>query len=249
MRPETAPDVTLSGPIRDPRLRLVALAVLAFAFSALHAPAALVAMLLLTLALARAFGLTAAALARALRWPALVVGALVLMLPFAAGATDLVRFGPLTLRAEGLVAAVTIALRFLCIFALIAALIGPVPVARLIAALRSLGLPALMADMAILTLRHAEDLQRDFMRMRLSMRLRTANTRQPPLQSTGWALASLILRSHARSDRVWHAMRLRGHGADSAAPPTPFVRGAWDWVALSGMALAAVALLLLDRLS
>jgi hypothetical protein len=43
-------------------------------------------------------------------------------------------------------------------------------------------------------------------------------------------VASLILRSHARSDRVWHAMRLRGHGAPTAAPPTPFPRGDNDRV-------------------
>jgi cobalt/nickel transport system permease protein len=248
MPPEAAPDASLTGPIRDPRLRLVALALLVFAFSALHAPVALAAMLVLTIVLACGFGLTVAALARALRWPALVVGALVLMLPFSAGATELARLGPLALRAEGLAAAITIALRFLCIFALIAALIGPVPVPRLIAALRGLGLPAIMADMALLTLRHAEDLRRDFGRMRLSMRLRAAYGPRPPLQATGWALASLILRSHARSDRVWHAMRLRGHGAATAAPPTPFVRGAYDRVALVALALAALALLALDRL-
>lgn len=249
MPPDAPPDALLPGPIRDPRLRLVGLALLAFAFSALQAPGALAAMLALTVVLVRAFGLTAAALARALRWPALVVGALVLMLPFAAGQTELARLGPLVLRAEGLAAAATIAVRFLCIFALIAALIGPVPVPRLIAALRGLGLPVIMADMALLALRHADDLRRDFARMRLSMRLRAAHGTRPPLHATGWALASLILRSHARSDRVWHAMRLRGHGAATAAPPAPFVRGTYDGAALSGLGLAALALLALDRLA
>ncbi len=248
MPPDSAADRALPGPIRDPRLRLVALAVLAFAFSALHAPAALAAMLVLTAGLTRAFGLTTRALARTLRWPALVVGGLVLVLPVAAGQTEVLRLGPVALRAEGIAAAATIVLRFLCIFALVAALIAPVPMPRLISAMRGLGLPTLMADMALLTLRHAEDLRRDFARMRLSMRLRAPRGARPPLRTTGWALASLILRSHARSDRVWHAMRLRGHGAPTAAPPAPVPRGAHDRAALVTLVVSALALLVLDRL-
>jgi len=246
MPPEGAP--TDRGPIADPRLRILALVLTAFGFSTLHAPAALALMVLATLALAWMFDLGPGALAHRLRWPGLAVGGLVAVLPFASGETVLARVGPLALHAEGLEAALGIALRFLCILAAAAALLGTLPVPRLVAALRALGLPALMADMALLMLRHVEDLRRDLARMRTAMRVRGA----PPgfwrgqFGSTGRALASLLLRSHARSERIYHAMILRGHGAPGAVA-APFHATRRDAAWLAALAGAMAALLALEH--
>lgn len=238
------------GPIADLRLRILALLALAFGFSTLATPPALAAMLAVTLALAGAFGVTPRALVRALRLPALIVGALVLLLPFASGERVLLALGPLDLRAEGLAAAVTVALRFLCIFSATVALIGSVPAHRLVAALGALGLPAIMADMAMLTLRHLEDFRRDLTRMRVAMRLRGATVlRSDRFRSFGWALASLMLRSHDRSERVYRAMILRGHGAAAAAPPDVAPPSPADRLAFAGLLVGAGLLVALDRLA
>ncbi|WP_196257836.1 energy-coupling factor transporter transmembrane component T family protein [Pelagibacterium limicola] len=235
----------------DTRLRLVGLFVLAFCFSSLHTPAALAAMLGITAIAVLYFGPKIPELFRRLRLPGLVVLGLVLMLPFASGQTVLGTIGPLGLRAEGLAAAATIALRFVSIFTLMAALIGNIPVPRLFEALRALGLPAMLTDMAVLTLRHIEDIRTNLSRMRTAMQLRgaAAGFWNGQFRATGWALASLILRSHARSERVYHAMILRGHGAPGAAPSAAFVPKPADWALLFALLAAGTALLVIDRLA
>ncbi|TVR97558.1 MAG: cobalt ECF transporter T component CbiQ [Rhodospirillales bacterium] len=237
------------GPIADPRLRILALVVLAFGFSALTDPRALALMVVLTVALAWRFGLPPAVLARRLRWPGVVVCGLVILLPLLSGETVLVRLGPLSVRAEGLEAALGIALRFLCIVAAAAALLAPVPLPRLVAALRALGLPALMADMALLMLRHIEELRQGLSRMRVAMRLRGAPTGfwSGQFRGIGWALASLLLRSHAQSERIYHAMILRGHGAAEAAPER-FRASPGDWSALAVLVAAGTGLLVLEHM-
>lgn len=212
-------------PIADPRLRIVAVVVLAFSYSALHDPLALSLMLAFTLGVVCASGINLAALARRLRVPGLVVAGLVVVLPMTSGDTVLAALGPVTLRAEGVAAAGGIALRFLCIFTLIVVFLGTLPVPQLIGGLHGLGLPAPLVDMALLTLRHLEDLRADLARIQVAMRLRGAPAggmtwiRGGGLRATGWMLASMLLRSHARSERIYHAMILRGHGAPGAALP------------------------------
>lgn len=238
-------------PIADPRLRIVAVLVLAFSFSALHGPLALALMAMLTLGLARLSGVGFGALARRLRLPGLVVAVLVAGLPVTYGETVLVSVGPLALRAEGLGAALGIALRFLCILTLVVVFLGTLPMPRLLAALRALGLPALMVDMAFLTLRHIEDVRTDLARMQVAMRLRGAPRGfwRGRLRATGWVLASLLLRSHARSERVYQAMRLRGHGAPGAAPPEAFGKHPGDGLRLTALVTAALLLVAVEHLA
>lgn len=246
-RAELAPE----RPIADPRLRILAVLVLAFSFSALHEPLPLALMAVLTLALVRLSGVGFGSLARRLRLPGVVVAALVAVLPWTSGETVLASVGPLALRAEGTAAAVAIALRFLCIFTLVVLFLGALPLPRLIAALRGLGLPALMVDMALLTLRHIEDLRADLARMQVAMRLRGAPRGfwRGRFRATGWLLASLLLRSHARSERVYHAMILRGHGAPGAAPPEAFDKGPGDARCLAALVVAAALLVTIEQLA
>lgn len=238
-------------PIVDPRLRIVAVLLLAFSFSVLHEPLPLALMAILTLALVRLSRVGLGSLARRLRVPGVVVAALVAVLPLTSGETVLASLGPLALRAEGMAAALGIALRFLCIFTLVVLFLGALPLPRLIAALRALGLPALMVDMALLTLRHVEDLRSDLGRMQVAMRLRGAPRGfwRARFRATGWVLASLLVRSHARSERVYHAMILRGHGAPGAAPPDAFARSPTDGVWLTALTAAAAFLVAIEQLA
>jgi cobalt/nickel transport system permease protein len=238
-----------ADPISDPRLRIVSVLVLAFTFSALRGPTALALMVVVTMALLRLSRTSFAQLLHALRFPGLVVAALVAALPFTTGDTSIATVGPLSLRAEGLAAATGIALRFLSIFTLIIVFLGALPVTHLIAALRSLGLPALLVDMALLTLRHIEDLRHDLARMQTAMRLRGGNRWLGRFRSTGWLLASLLLRSHARSERVYHAMILRGHGAIDAALPESVPVPRSDRIALLALLSLAVGLLVAEHLA
>ncbi len=238
-----------ADPISDPRLRIVAVVVLAFTFSALRGPAALALMVLATVTLVGLSRTPPLRVLAALRLPGLVVAGLVALLPFTSGQTVLTDIGPLTLRAEGLAAATGIALRFLSIFTLIVVFLGDVPVPRLIGALRRLGLPALLVDLALLTLRHIEDLRADLARMQTAMRLRGGQSWRGRFRTTGWLLASLLLRSHARSERIYHAMILRGHGAKGAALPEVVPVPRADKLALSVLFALAACLLAVEHLA
>lgn len=239
-----------ADPITDARLRIVAVLALAFTYSALQSAAALALMVLLTAGLIWQARIPPARLLRALRLPGLVVAGLVLVLPFTSGTTALAALGPITLRVEGLAAATGIALRFVCIFALVVVFLAPLPTAHLIHALRGLHLPALLVDMALLTLRHIADLRQDLARMQTAMRLRGGQVRWfTRIRSTGWILASLLLRSHARSERVWHAMILRGHGAAGAIPPATAAPGLRDKIRLASLFALAAALMLVEHLA
>lgn len=237
--------------LADTRLRLIGLMALAFCFSSLHSMVALGAMVGITGLILTLFGPPVSELASRLRFPGLAIAGLVVFLPLMSGQTILATFGPITLRAEGLASAIGIALRFLCIFSVMIALVGAVSVQRLIAALRALAVPAMLTDMALLALRHLEDLRGEFARMRIAMRLRGAQAgyRHGQFQATGWALASLLLRSHARSERVYHAMILRGHDAPGAAPAATFSAKPADWIVFLVLILAGVGLVVLDRLA
>jgi len=244
-------------PLRDPRLRILAAVVLAFTFSALQGALALGMMVLLTAGLVMASDLSVRKLARALHLPGLVVAGLVVVLPFASGATALVQIGPLTLTREGLLVASVIALRFVCIFTMVAVFLGTMPMPQILRGLRGLrglGLPDLMVDMALLTLRHIGDLQQDLARMQLAHRLRGGSQGQrwfavAQFKATGWILANLLLRSHARSARVYHAMILRGHGAADAAPLDPLVAPRSDKLVMIALFAIAGALFGIDRLT
>jgi len=238
-----------ADPITDPRLRIAALLALAFSFSALHGPLALGLMVAATMGLVSVSGTPVRRVLRALRLPGIVVAGLVVVLPFTSGDQVIAAFGPFALRAEGLAAATGIALRFVAIFTLIVVFVGALPLAHLIGALRGLGLPALLVDMALLTLRHIEDLRHDLARMQTAMRLRGGHQWMGRFRATGWLLASLLLRSHARSERVYHAMILRGHGAKGAAPSAAAQVTRSDKWALSVVFGLAACLLVVDHLA
>lgn len=235
-------------PIRDPRLKLIALAALAFGFSALSEPAALAAMAALTLGVALASGIAPGALLRRLRLPGLLALALVAVLPLVSGETVVAFVGPLSIHAEGLRAAGLILIRFLCILTVAAAILSTLAPLQAIAALRALGAPWILTDLALLVTRYLAELRRDLARIRTAMTLRGHRPGPAGLGATGWALASLLLRSHDRAERIWMAMRLRGYGAQEAPSDLPRPDAA-EIVALAALLALVAALLILQAAS
>lgn len=229
----------------DARLRIIVALVLAFGFSTVSRLELVPAMLALAVLAIAASGIAPGALAARMRGPGLLLMAVLLVLPFAVGQTELARLGPVALRAEGLEAAALVAARFACIVAVVLAYLSTVPMLRLIGALRALGVPALLADIALLMLRYLDELRAELARMRVAMALRGQPLSLWRPRGLGWLLAALLLRAHHRADRLWQAMRARGWGAarpEPLAPPAPA-----DWAALALAVLAVVVLVWLDR--
>ncbi len=233
---------------RDVRLRLLAALILAFSIALVTSPLLVPLIAALAIAVARAAGMDRPSMCRLLRLPGLLVLALVSLLPFVSGETVLGRLGPLALHSEGLATALLIAGRALGIVLVTVALLGRVPLAELIAGLRGLGLPPLMADIALMMYRYGAEIRRDLDAMRLAMRLRGQpwRLRFGLLQGLGWTLAALLLRSHERAERIWTAMRLRGYGAMGPAPMPPLARG--DLGRLLLLAMPGPLLLFIERL-
>lgn len=225
----------------DPRARLICALALAFGFASVRDAALVPAIAALALGVTLAAGEPRETLRR-MRGPALLALAFVAILPLVSGSTVLWEAGPVRLRAEGLEAGLLIGGRLVSIVAVTLALLAPVSPLRLAAALRGLGVPAAMADLALLTLRYVEELRGEIARVRLARRLRGGRDGWRGVGEHGLMLAALVIRSQRRSERIWAAMRLRGYDAIAAPPPA---LGARDRAATALAAAIGIAVFLM----
>jgi cobalt/nickel transport system permease protein len=196
-------------------------------------------------------GLPLSYLAWRLPYPGLFIVAMVGLLPWISGETVLWQWSILTLRLEGLQTAALVAGRFLAILTTGFVLLGTTPFLDMLKAMRSLGLPPLLADMTLLTYRYLFDIANQLLMMRQAMRLRGyGRLGQHPLrQRWGWLatlFGSLLLRSYERSQRVYKAMRLRGYGQGERAINTTVARSLaqpfWLPTVLTGLATFSIVI-------
>jgi cobalt/nickel transport system permease protein len=179
-----------------------------------------------------------------LRYPGALLLVAVLLLPFISGQTALAQLGPLTLYQEGLAQAVVMAARFGCILTISLVLFGTAPMLTTVHTLRALGVPGLLVDLLLLCYRYLADTAARLTAMQRALRLRGFAARRLDgrlLHTLAALLGSLLVQSHARSERIYQAMRLRGYGQAPPAARTTPVQAA-DWLGLA-VALALAALL------
>ncbi|WP_444792329.1 energy-coupling factor transporter transmembrane component T family protein [Roseinatronobacter sp. NSM] len=230
----------------DPRVRLVMALMLAFSFASVGTVMMLPVLgagALLVLAVSGADG----GLVRTrLRGAGVLALAFVVVLPFLAGDQVLWQLGPLRWHLQGLEAGGLMGGRLLAIVVVTLALLSPVAPFRLVAGARALGVPALMADLALLTLRYLDELRAELARARLARRLRGGTGGWRGLPEQGILLASALIRGQRRAERIWAAMRLRGYGAAGTLPVLPPLAGR-DICAMVGVAVGSLALVVLDR--
>lgn len=227
----------------DARLRLLALLLLAFACSSVTRVQTLVPMLVVTGGIWALSGLPLRYLLQRLRYPSLLVLFLATALLFGSGKTVLYKLGFVTIHREGLDAALLVAVRFYAILTLAVAFLSVAPLLVNIAAMRALGVPFVMVDMALLMARYLDVLTQDLHNMRIAMRLRGFQDKGWSLKTvktTAWLAASLLLRSYERAEGVYKAMRLRGYGQVIAANRQPLA--ARDWLCFAAVLLLAAGL-------
>ena len=227
----------------DARLRLLALLLLAFACSSVTRVQTLVPMLVVTGGIWALSGLPLRYLLQRLRYPSLLVLFLAAALLFGSGKTVLYKLGFVTIHREGLDAALLVAVRFYAILTLAVAFLSVAPLLVNIAAMRALGVPFVMVDMALLMARYLDVLTQDLHNMRIAMRLRGFQDKGWSLKTvktTAWLAASLLLRSYERAEGVYKAMRLRGYGQVIAANRQPLATR--DWLGFAAVLLLAAGL-------
>lgn len=235
----------LDSPIHrwEPRCKLVALLAVIFAFSFVEQPRLLPAMGVVTLALYKVSRLPLSFLLNRLRYPGFFLLAIVVLLPFTVGSTVIFQLGFLALRQEGLRAVVLIATRFLCILTVSLILFGTAPFLTNVKAMRSLGLPALIADMTLLSYRYIEQFADDLARMQRAMRLRgfrASRLSRRNLMVFASLAGTLLVRSYEQSQQVYQAMVLRGYGQAPERRRPRFQTCRSDVIALLVTCLVAV---------
>ena len=164
-----------------------------------------------------------------------VLARVLLMSPFAlvvAGASPffetrpvVVTLGPLAATVPvGAVTGAAIMLKFLVSALALLALATTTRLARLAAAMSSLGLPRLLAMQVALVYRYLFLVVDELERMRRAAAARTVGRIGPRarLRAAGSAVAALFVRSLDRAERVWAAMAARGF--DGTLPGQPEAR-------------------------
>lgn len=216
--------VYLNSPIHrwEPRCKLIGLVVLIFAFAFVEDWHLVPLMLSVTAVIYILSKLPLRFLLLRLRYPGIFILAVVAVLPFLSGSTILWQWGIFTLRQEGLLAVILIGGRFFSIVILGLVLFSTTPFLTTVKTMRSLGLPNLLADLLLLSYRYLFDLAGMLTTMRQAMRLRGFRSRRQSrvwlipnskdLQQLASLAGTLFLRSYEQSDRIYHAMRLRGYG-------------------------------------
>lgn len=215
----------LYSPVHDwePRCKLIALMVLIFAFTVVQHPYLLLPMLGVTAVLYGVSNLPLSFLLSRLHYPGYFLLGVTVLLPFVSGQTVVAQLGGLNVYREGVLAAVTIASRFISMVMVALVLFGSSPIVTTIKAMRSLGLPKTLADMTLLFYRYLYEMGDNLMRMQTAMRLRGFRMRRPSrrnLKVLAALAGSLLIRSYEQSERVYSAMRLRGYGSEIKASRT-----------------------------
>ena len=228
----------------DPRIKLMGLMILAFSYSYVSNPLLLGVMGVATFTLWTVSGLSASFILKKLKFPSLIIMALVLTLPFISGETILMDLGVITLKQEGLVSSMIIAARFLCIISTALIVFNTSPLLDCIKAMRAMKLPWILADMIFLVFRYLQVIGDDYKRMRTSMQARGFDGNRFSLQTLrtiAWLSGGLLVRSFERSDWIYRSMRIRGYG-NRGDYKHDFKVGRIDLVSLAAVILLASGL-------
>jgi len=212
----------LGSPVHrwEPRCRLVGLATLITGFAWVREPILVVPMLVVACALLTISRLPPGFVVRRLRAPGAFVLMLGLMLPLVSGGTVLWRLGPVPFHQDGLQQMLVILAKLVAVATTGLVLFGTAPLPVTVAAMRRLGLPAVLADMTVLSYRFIHELGSDLETMRIAAGLRGLRwrSRRPGAPSLLAVLATLVgslfVSSHARAEQVHRAMLARGYSSN-----------------------------------
>jgi cobalt/nickel transport system permease protein len=242
--------VQSSSPIQawDPRYRLIGLLGLIFACAAIRNSYLIPVLPVIGGTVWALSGLPPALLLARLRYPGTILLAAALFTAFGTGQTVVFAIGPFSLHREGLLAALLIVSRFVSIITMAVALFESAPFSVSLRAMQALGLPALLVDMALLTYRYIFEFDHTLHTMRTAMRLRgfrADRLNRHTLRMLAALAGNLLIRGFDQSERVYHAMILRGYGRPGLGQ-TGFHAGVRDRLGLGICLLGAIALVGLD---
>lgn len=138
---------------------------------------------------------------------------LLLTLPFTVPGQPLLRLGPVTASAEGLLRALTLVAKVSASVLLVFALFADTAPESLGAALRALRLPEPLVRIFLGLTRYLALIRAEMARLQEAMRARSFRPRSTlhTWRSYGFLIGMMLIRALDRADRVEEAMRLRGY--------------------------------------
>lgn len=203
-----------AGPIQalDPRVRVVVALLFSVLVVALHDFGALGVGLGLALLVAVLAHLPLGRTVKQVLTVDTFVVVMVLMLPFTTPGEEIFRVWDFPASREGLVRAGEIGLKANAVVLALLALVGTIEAPTLGRALKHLRLPDGLIHLLLFTVRYIEVLQREYGRLRVSMRARAFRPRSNShtWKSLGYLVGMLLVRSFERSERILAAMKCRG---------------------------------------
>lgn len=195
-------------------------------------------------------GKTLRSLLSILRIPLLLVLAVGVFIALFSGGEPLLTLGAVRLSREGALEAAGILVRVASVVTVGSVLTRTTSLTGLSRSLRRIGVPSVLTDMGVLTGRYIRLIGEDHGRMLVARRLRGYRSGRSFFRDLGVAVqasATLLIRSFKRSERVFHAMKLRGYGQAG------FSRGSGhvsytisDYSLLAATVLVSVLLLVLE---
>lgn len=196
----------------DPRVRIVAAAAFSLLVAVVNRFPSLAMALFCAMVLGLLCGLSLPRLAGRMLPVNTFLLLLVLILPWSASGTPLLRVGPVVYSLEGLRFAAVIALKANAIVLALASLLGGVDMVTLGHAMAHLHVPRKLIHLLLFTVRYFDVLHREYLRLRWAMKARAFRPRftSHTYRSFGHLVGMLLVRSLERSDRIVAAMKCRG---------------------------------------
>lgn len=197
----------------DPRLRVVAVLSLAALLYAVPSLAASAAALGVAVAVALAAQVPLPRTLRRLAALNLFLLVLLVMIPLSTPGEPLAVLGPLAWSGDGLVRALRIAAQANAVMLSAFALLATMDPIRLGWGLKGLGAPLRLVQLFLFLVRYVEVIHQEYHRLADALRLRCFAPRldRHTLETLGYLVGQLLLRSMDRAERILAAMRCRGY--------------------------------------
>ncbi|MBK8020998.1 MAG: cobalt ECF transporter T component CbiQ [Chloroflexi bacterium] len=211
----------LDSPIHrwNPRVKFTALFLLIIAFSLVQDLRLAPIMLAITAVLYAISNMPLHFLISRLRYPGFFLLALIVILPVFTGQTVIARLGPISIQSEGVEYMLLVVSRFVSILTMSLLIFGTTTFIVTVRTLRLIGIPPLLTDMLLLTVRYIFEFADMLSRMQRAMRMRgfeMSKLNRRGMSQLAGLMGTLLIRSYEQAERVYKAMRLRGYGATAA---------------------------------
>ena len=233
----------------DPRAKIFSISVLVLSIALLDEIGVLLIGFLVAMLMVSSSNIPIWFVLKRMRWVALFMLAVLIILPFSVPGRAIFTAGPLIVTREGLVRACIIILRAFSIVLLVFPMLATMKFVTFVETLERCRVPNKLVQMIALTYRYIFVLLNEIKRTRRSGEARGYWKRKniANLSTTGNMIGTLLVRSYERSEKVYGAMVSRGYGGRMRTLKR-FRMNTSDWLMASLVISVAVLLQLLDLL-